>query len=138
MTAWVMVLCAVMLGLAAVCAVIRAERGPSMLDRTLALDIVTSAIVGLVALDAAWKRSTSNLPVLVALALVGFVGSVTISRFASVEPEGEGRVLSREEAAALDAQRRASEAVARKDAERAEEKAVDEEHHGGGSAEEVR
>ena len=41
-------------------------------------------------------------PVLVVLSLVGFVGSVTIARFASVEPEGEGRVRTREEVAAED------------------------------------
>lgn len=134
----VFIACAVMLVVAAGAALVRAERGPSMLDRTLALDVMTSALVGVVALEAAWTRSTANLPVLVALALVGFVGSVTISRFASVEPKGEGRVLTREEAAELDARERATQAMARRRATRAEERAVDDEHHGGGAEGEVR
>ena len=42
---------------------------------------------------------------LVALSLVGFVGSVTIARFASKEPPGEGRVRTREEIARDEASR---------------------------------
>jgi multicomponent Na+:H+ antiporter subunit F len=129
-TVVVAVVCAVLLTAAAVLALIRAERGPTMLDRTVALDIFTSTLVGAVALEAAWSRRTDTLPVLVALALVGFIGSVTIARFASVEPEGEGRVLTREEVAAQDAARAAEE--------RRELHAVDDEDHGGPAPGEVR
>jgi multicomponent Na+:H+ antiporter subunit F len=126
----VVMICVVLLAAAGVLALVRAERGPSMLDRSVALDILTSTLVGAVALEAAWARRTDGLPVLVALALVGFVGSVTIARFASVEPEGEGRVLTREELAALESDR----------ARRTEEelRTVDEEHHGGSAAGEVK
>lgn len=121
----VVVLAAVLLTAAAVLTLVRAERGPSMLDRTVALDVLTSILVSAVALHAAWTRRTDTVPLLLALALVGFVGSVTIARFAAVEPEGEGRVLTREEVAQLEAQRRA-------EAE-AEERAAtgDDESHGG-------
>lgn len=105
----VVVVSAVLLGAAAVLVLVRAERGPTMLDRTVALDLLTSVVLGAVALHAAWTRSADGVGVLVALALVGFVSSVTIARFASVEPEGEGRVLTPAEAAALEAQRRAEE-----------------------------
>lgn len=122
--------CVVLLAAAGVLSLVRAERGPSMLDRSVALDILTSTLVGAVALEAAWARRTDGLPMLVALALVGFVGSVTIARFASVEPEGEGRVLTREELAALEAGR----------VRRTEEdlRQVDEEHHGGSASGEVK
>lgn len=126
----VVALCVVLLAAAGVLALVRAERGPSMLDRSVALDILTSVLVGAVALEAAWARRTDGLPMLVALALVGFVGSVTIARFASVEPEGEGRVLTREELAELE-----SERVRRSEAEL---RAVDEEDHGGSPAGEVK
>lgn len=126
----VVALCVVLLAAAGVLALVRAERGPSMLDRSVALDILTSVLVGAVALEAAWARRTDGLPMLVALALVGFVGSVTIARFASVEPEGEGRVLTREELAELE-----SERVRRSEAEL---RAVDEEDHGGSAAGEVK
>ena len=95
----VVLVCGVLLAAAAVLAVIRAERGPSMLDRTIALDVLTGTLVCLVGLEAAWSRRTDTIPVLVALSLIGFVGSVTIARFASKEPPGEGRVRTREEIA---------------------------------------
>ncbi|WP_454050206.1 monovalent cation/H+ antiporter complex subunit F [Cellulomonas sp. Marseille-Q8402] len=101
----VLLVCAALFTVAGVLALIRAERGPSMLDRTVALDIIVTVVVGAVALYAAAERRTDVVPILVVLSLVGFVGSVTIARFASVEPEGEGRVRSREEIAQEEAER---------------------------------
>jgi multicomponent Na+:H+ antiporter subunit F len=127
----VVIVSAALLSGAAVLAVIRAERGPSMLDRTIALDVLTGTLVASVAVEAAWSRRIDTIPVLVALSLVGFVGSVTIARFASVEPEGEGKVRTREEIAA--------ERAARAEAELAElREQADTEHHGGSAAGEVR
>ncbi|MBI9115841.1 MrpF/PhaF family protein [Sanguibacter sp. YZGR15] len=71
-----------------------------MLDRTIALDVFVTTVVGGIVLEAAYSGRTDTLPILVVLSLVGFVGSVTIARFASVEPEGEGRVRTPEEIAA--------------------------------------
>ncbi|MCB7135098.1 monovalent cation/H+ antiporter complex subunit F [Cellulosimicrobium marinum] len=122
---------ALLLGAAATLAVVRAERGPSMLDRTVALDVFTTTLVAAIALEAAFSRRTDTIPLLVVLSLVGFVSSVTISRFASVEPEGEGRILTAEEVAREDAERRAAE-----DAER--DGAVDRDHHGTSAEGEVR
>jgi len=101
----VLVIGGLLLAAGAVLALVRAERGPTMLDRTVALDTLTIILVCGVAMEAAWSRRVDTVPMLVVLALVGFVGSVTIARFASVEPEGEGRVLTREEVAALEADR---------------------------------
>ena len=100
----VIVVCGVLLTVGAVCAVVRAERGPSMLDRTVALDIVVTTLTAAGALFAAVERRTDIVPILVVLSLVGFVGSVTIARFAAVEPEGEGRVRTPEEVAAQSAE----------------------------------
>ncbi len=124
----VVVLTAALLSAAAVLALWRLERGPSMLDRTIAVDVLTSVLVAAIATYAAWTRRADLVPVLLALSLVGFLTSVTIARFAAVEPEGEGRVLSREEADALEAARRAQED---------EELSFDEEHHGGPAEGEV-
>lgn len=110
MTAVVLV-CGVLLTAAAVLALIRAEKGPTMLDRTIALDIVVSTLVAAVALEAAVARRVDTVPILVVLSLVGFLGSVTIARFAAVEPEGEGRVRTREEIATAEAERAAREAA---------------------------
>ena len=129
MTAVVWV-CGILLTVGAVLAVIRAEKGPSMLDRTVALDVVVATMIVGVALYAAANRRADVVPILVVLSLVGFVGSVTIARFAAVEPEGEGRVRTREEIAA--------EEAARAEETRAEERHEHEEHHGGGAEGEVR
>ncbi|GIG41444.1 monovalent cation/H+ antiporter complex subunit F [Cellulomonas phragmiteti] len=101
----VTVVCAVLLTLGALFAVVRAEKGPSTLDRTVALDIVVTAMIAGVALYAAYFRRADVVPLLVVLSLVGFVGSVTVARFAAVEPEGEGRVRTREEVAAEEAEK---------------------------------
>jgi multicomponent Na+:H+ antiporter subunit F len=101
----VVVICAVLLALAGILAVVRVERGPSMLDRTVGLDVLTTTLVAFIGLEAAYSRRTDTVPVLVALSLVGFVGSVTIARFASREPPGEGRVRTREEIALEEAAR---------------------------------
>lgn len=133
----VVVICGVLLTVGALFAIVRAEKGPSMLDRTIALDIVVTTMIAAVALYAAVERRTDVVPILVVLSLVGFVGSVTIARFASVEPEGEGRVLTREEIAAMEAQRIDNEDVA-EESRRSGRRAHNDEHHGGGAEGEVR
>jgi len=133
----VVVICGVLLTVGALFAIVRAEKGPSMLDRTIALDIVVTTMIAAVALYAAVNRRADVVPILVVLSLVGFVGSVTIARFASVEPEGEGRVLTREEIAAMEAQRIDNEDVA-EESRRSGRRAHNDEHHGGGAEGEVR
>ncbi|PWD52481.1 pH regulation protein F [Serinibacter arcticus] len=97
-----------MLGIGAVCALVRAERGPSMLDRVVAVDVVVATVLGSVALVSAWTLRSDLVPVLVVLALVGFIGSVTVARFAAADRDEEKRILTREEAKAeREARRRA-------------------------------
>lgn len=111
---------AVMIAIGAVLALIRMERGPSILDRAMALDILTSSLIIGVAVDAAWNHRFDTIPVLAALALVGFVASVSITRFLAVEPEDAGRIKTAEEIAAEEAARiLAEEEAARIEAEAA-------------------
>jgi multicomponent Na+:H+ antiporter subunit F len=105
----VAIVCGTMLVAAAILSLIRAERGPSMLDRTVALDVFVTVLVGGIVLESAVSGRLDTLPILVVLSLVGFVGSVTIARFAAVEPEGEGRVRTAEEIAQEEAARAAEE-----------------------------
>ena len=104
-----LVIAAVCLTAGAICALIRAERGPTMLDRTIALDVFATILIGAIIVEAIISKRQDVFPILVILSLVGFVGSVTISRFASVEPEGEKRILSRAEIALEDARRAAQQ-----------------------------
>lgn len=77
--------CIAMLGTAALLALLRVAKGPTMLDRVIALDVIVAIVVIALAVEAAVNRHATTLPVIVVLALVGFVGSVTVARFAAKE-----------------------------------------------------
>jgi multicomponent Na+:H+ antiporter subunit F len=63
--------------------IVRVVRGPTTLDRTVAADVFVAATAGAVAIEAAVERHDVTLPILVTLALVGFLGSVSVARFAA-------------------------------------------------------
>jgi multicomponent Na+:H+ antiporter subunit F len=69
-----------MLGVAALLALYRLLRGSSTLDRVAALDVFAILIVCAAAVYVAIHRDGSNIPLLAAVALVGFVGSATAAR----------------------------------------------------------
>ncbi|WP_017600756.1 monovalent cation/H+ antiporter complex subunit F [Nocardiopsis lucentensis] len=72
---------AVLLGLAALLGTARLMLGPSILDRALSVDVlVASALTGIGAY-AAFNRDPSVLPILLVLSLIGFVSSVSVSKF---------------------------------------------------------
>lgn len=77
----VLVITAVILTLAAAGAIIRIAVGPSLLDRVLAADVLLAILAAALAIDMALNRHLNNLMLLVALSLIGFVGSVTVARF---------------------------------------------------------
>ncbi|MDI9627994.1 MAG: MrpF/PhaF family protein [Acidobacteriota bacterium] len=77
----------------------RLERGPGNLDRAVALDVITSASVGVVVIVMALTGRIDLLPLLVVFTSVGFISSTTIARFSPAESIGERRVLTPEEAA---------------------------------------
>lgn len=94
-----------MLSLAALFALVRVVRGPSALDRVVAMDVLLSCLIGAIGLQAAYGRHGTTLPVLAVLALLGFVGSVAIARFGAdvgdddPDRREEARVEARLEAA---------------------------------------
>lgn len=90
----VLTICVVMLGVAAVLLVVRIARGPSTIDRAVALEAMVAVTIGALVIEAAVNRHTTTLPILVILTLVGFVGSVSIARFTpgSDEVEEEERL----------------------------------------------
>jgi len=101
----VYVACFVILLVAAVLALTRIERGPSMFDRIVGVDVMTAVLIGSVALVAAVTKRADLVPVLIVLALVGFIGSTSVARFAAAESAEEGRILTREELEAILAER---------------------------------
>jgi multicomponent Na+:H+ antiporter subunit F len=77
----VLAVCVALLGVAALLLVIRISRGPTMLDRVVALDVMVAVVICGLALEAAANRHSTTLPILGVLSLLGFVGSVSIARF---------------------------------------------------------
>ena len=69
------------LAVAAVLALVRLVLGPSVPDRVVALDNLLLVVVAGVAVVAADTGRTEFLGVLVAVSLLGFVGTVTVGRF---------------------------------------------------------
>lgn len=69
-----------MLGAAAAITTVRLLRGPSTLDRVVAVDMLLAVVICALATTAAATRDSSSVPVLVVLTLLGFVGSVSIAR----------------------------------------------------------
>lgn len=76
----------VLLATGAVLALIRVVRGPSVLDRIIATDVLLAIVVVGVASEAAFSRDATGLPVLVVLSILGFTGSVSVARFATRRP----------------------------------------------------
>ncbi|GAA0607162.1 hypothetical protein GCM10009547_06370 [Sporichthya brevicatena] len=77
----VLSVCLAMLAVAAVCVLARIVRGPTVLDRAVALDMLVAVGICALAIEAAWNRHSHTLPILLVLTLLGFVGSVSVARF---------------------------------------------------------
>ncbi len=87
-----------MLSVATLLALVRVARGPSSLDRVVALDVILSCLIAGIGLEAAYNQRGFTLPVLAVLALLGFVGAVTVARFgADSESDEDPEPLVRDE-----------------------------------------
>jgi multicomponent Na+:H+ antiporter subunit F len=80
-------ICAVLLSITGLLCIVRIVRGPTMLDRTVAADVFVAASAGAIGVEAAIGRHDSTLSILAVLALVGFLGSVSIARFAAPDTD---------------------------------------------------
>jgi len=72
-------------------ALVRLALGPTLPDRVVALDKMTISIVAFCGLAAIWSGDAAFLDVALVLALVGFLATVALARFA------ERAVIRREE-----------------------------------------
>ena len=77
----VLVITAVTLSLAAAGAIVRIAVGPSLLDRVLAADVLLAILGAALCIDMAVNRHLNNLMLVVAVSVIGFIGSVTVARF---------------------------------------------------------
>ena len=82
-----------MLGAAAALVVVRLFKGPSNLDRIIAAEILLVVVIAGVAIESARTRTTTYLPLLMILGLVGFVGGVAVTRFLSRDSDDPAAVV---------------------------------------------
>jgi multicomponent Na+:H+ antiporter subunit F len=74
-------ICFVLLGLAMLAAIVRIIRGPTLADRILGLDTITVLAVGIIGLFAVASAQPLYADIAIAVALVGFLGTVAFSRY---------------------------------------------------------
>lgn len=78
---WAGVVCIALLAVGALAAIYRIVRGPSILDRAIATDVLLIVISSALCVDMAVNHHMDNLVFVVVASVIGFVGSVTLSRF---------------------------------------------------------
>ncbi len=77
----------VFLVLAALLSLYRLLRGPDTLDRLVAMEMIASVCLSGMGAWAAFSEESAVLPALVALALLGFIGSISVPRFRTRDRE---------------------------------------------------
>lgn len=70
-----------MYGLALLLALVRLVRGPSLSDRVVALDFISTCMIGMIVVDAIKSGESYFLSVAIVAALVAFVGSVAFAMY---------------------------------------------------------
>ncbi len=98
---WLVVICGVMLFISAFLVLWRINDGPNTLDRMVGVDVMTSIVLGSLALLVAVTRRSDLLAVFVVVSVVGFLGSVAVSRAARPDDPGKRRILTIEEERAI-------------------------------------
>lgn len=83
----VLVITLVLLSLAGLLTVLRLLRGPSVLDRVVAMDTLLSVLTCGVATAAGFALYSVDVSVVVVVALMGFIGSATVARILLQERE---------------------------------------------------
>jgi len=69
-----------MLGVGALLAAIRLLKGPTQIDRAVALDVLLAILVGVIVLTAAVSDSSITLVIAVVVSLLGFLGSASLAK----------------------------------------------------------
>ncbi|WP_425863085.1 monovalent cation/H+ antiporter complex subunit F [Arthrobacter sp. TWP1-1] len=83
----VVIVVATILSLASAGTIYRIAKGPSLLDRVIAADVLLAIFGAALATEMAMNQHTDNLALLVVLTVIGFIGSVTVARFVAHKKE---------------------------------------------------
>lgn len=71
----------VVFGVAAILTIIRIVRGPSILDRAVASDVLLTEVMCVLGAEMAINGHTRSIPVMLIIAAVGVFGSISVARF---------------------------------------------------------
>lgn len=83
MNEWVFIAVGLMLLFAALLALYRVIRGPSILDRMIASDMLLTTIICALGVEMVYNGHTRSLPAMLVLATTAFLGSVVVARYVS-------------------------------------------------------
>ena len=72
-------------GLTGICGVYRLLAGPGLGDRVMAVDVILIALMGAISIDAVRRDDSTNLILLVVIAVVGFTATIAAGRFLESE-----------------------------------------------------
>ncbi len=75
---------------AAVVTIIRMVKGPSILDRAVASDVLLSEVLCIMGAEAVINRHTDTLPVMLMIAATGVLGTLAVARFVAKKHRGPG------------------------------------------------
>lgn len=92
MSTLVIWICGIILTAAAGATVYRIWRGPTLLDRVLASDVLVAIIVAVLCVNMVAKDSYELITLVLVVSVVGFIGSVTVARYANNAPSREKRL----------------------------------------------
>lgn len=73
-------ICGVILTVSAAGAVYRIAKGPSLMDRVMASDVLLTIVGAALALDMIYNKHLDNILLLAIISLIGFLGAVTVAR----------------------------------------------------------
>ncbi|UYO97009.1 monovalent cation/H+ antiporter complex subunit F [Microbacterium sp. M28] len=71
----------VVFGVAAILTLIRIVRGPSILDRAVASDVLLTEVMCVLGAEMAINGHSRSIPVLLIIAAVGVFGSISVARY---------------------------------------------------------
>ena len=83
----VAIIVAALLTLASAGTIYRIAKGPSLLDRVIAADVLLAIFGAALATEMVVNKHLGNLALLVVLTVIGFIGSVTVARFVAHKKE---------------------------------------------------
>ena len=74
------ILAGTLFGIGALLAAVRLVKGPTQIDRAVALDVLLAILVGVIVLTAAVSGSSITLVIAVVVSVLGFLGSASLAK----------------------------------------------------------